>query len=149
MSDWFCRSGLRFSCMRCSACCRHESGFVFLSESDAAVLAGALSVLLPEFEALYCRWVRYGEHERLSLKEKPNFDCIFWGNGCAVYENRPFQCRSYPFWEFFLADKGAWDQEAIHCAGMGKGRLYSFEEIEEFLTQDRRNPVIERKRLSR
>ena len=33
----------------------------------------------------------------LCLKEKPNFDCILWKDGCEAYEGRPVQCRTYPF----------------------------------------------------
>ncbi|MDR3247725.1 MAG: YkgJ family cysteine cluster protein, partial [Treponema sp.] len=37
----FYANGLRFSCTRCSSCCRYESGYVFLSPEDVDVLAKA------------------------------------------------------------------------------------------------------------
>ena len=34
MSEPFYAEGLRFSCERCSACCRGEPGYVFLTKED-------------------------------------------------------------------------------------------------------------------
>jgi Fe-S-cluster containining protein len=49
------------------------------------------------FVKKYCRWVDQGGDPILSLVEKSNFDCIFWDQGCTIYQARPDQCRSYPF----------------------------------------------------
>ncbi|HUX21603.1 MAG TPA: YkgJ family cysteine cluster protein, partial [Spirochaetia bacterium] len=35
----FYQDGLRFECTRCDACCRHEPGYVFLSQTDLRRLA--------------------------------------------------------------------------------------------------------------
>jgi Fe-S-cluster containining protein len=74
----FYRSGLRFQCTRCSRCCRHTPGYVFLSEDDLRKLSAALGVTQREFLGTYCRSVAFGTVKRISLKEKPNLDCIFW-----------------------------------------------------------------------
>ncbi|HQO67077.1 MAG TPA: YkgJ family cysteine cluster protein, partial [Spirochaetales bacterium] len=34
MNQSFWHEGLRFECARCSACCRYEPGYVFLSADD-------------------------------------------------------------------------------------------------------------------
>ena len=86
--------GLRFSCARCSACCRYESGYVFLSGKDVSLLGDSLNIEYKEFTETYCRWIpSENETERLSLKEKSNYDCIFWNKkeNCSVYETRPLQ----------------------------------------------------------
>jgi Fe-S-cluster containining protein len=109
------------------------------------MLVSALKMQYTEFVKRYCRWVpNSGGGEQLSLREKANYDCVFWSKGCAVYEARPLQCRSYPFWESMLASRDAW--EAMSCPGMGKGNLHSVEEIDLFLSQQRAEPIIERRR---
>jgi Fe-S-cluster containining protein len=96
-----------------------------------------------EFIALYCRWAPGLDGvEQLSLKEKANYDCIFWKNGCSVYEARPLQCRTFPFWPSILRSAGSW--EAVSCPGRGKGALHSMKEIECTLARQRTEPVIRR-----
>ncbi|MDR1220731.1 MAG: YkgJ family cysteine cluster protein [Treponema sp.] len=145
----FYQNGLRFSCARCSACCRYESGFVFLSEDDVALLIKALNLPRHEVEGLYCTWVPLGVIDRLSLKEKSNLDCIFWNDGCSVYESRPLQCRTFPFWDSTLADADAWERAAQDCPGVGQGALHSFDEIAGVLEQGKARRLIQRRRGSR
>jgi Fe-S-cluster containining protein len=141
----FYARGLRFSCTRCSECCRIDPGFVFLRKNDLKMLVSAFKMNYTEFIRRYCRWTpNAGGREQLSLKEKANYDCIFWSNGCSCYEDRPLQCRAYPFWPSMLVSRKAW--EALSCAGMGKGTLHSGEEIEALLDQQRAEPIIERPR---
>ncbi len=126
--------GLQFECTRCSRCCRFDPGYVFLSAGDLASLTRRLAMTGNEFIKKFCRIVTVGETKRLSLKEKKNYDCIFWGEGgCTVYDDRPFQCRSYPFWSPFLSSKSAWEKEALSCPGMNRGTKHSVEVIEKWL----------------
>jgi Fe-S-cluster containining protein len=141
----FYAQGLRFSCVRCSECCRIDPGFVFLRKSDTEMLVSALNMRYTEFIKRFCRWVpNIGGKEQLSLREKANYDCVFWENGCALYDARPLQCKTYPFWPSMLASRDTW--ELMNCAGMGTGTLYSMEEIESFLERQRAEPIIERER---
>ncbi len=78
---------------------------------------------------------RYGL--RHSIKEdKTSKDCIFLTGektgcrGCAVYSVRPNQCRTWPFWDANLSGPDAWNWAAMRCAGINRGKFYSFEEIE-------------------
>jgi Fe-S-cluster containining protein len=150
-SPVFYSGGLRFTCTRCSACCRYESGYVFLSQTDLDVLVKALRVGYTEFMERYCRWVpQGGGTERLSLiekraKEKSGMDCVFWKEGCSVYEARPLQCRAFPFWPSILntfSGVGAWKAAARDCPGMGQGELHSADTIQEWLDQQRAEPAI-------
>ena len=137
--------GLRFSCTRCSACCRHDSGFVFLSEEDAGRLISALNMGKNEFTETFCRWVPSPDGtEQLSLKEKSNFDCIFWtsdGN-CSVYETRPLQCRAFPFWPSVLSSEEDWEFTAESCPGIGQGSLVSADSIKKWLALRQNQPII-------
>ena len=134
MSDSFYKDGLSFECTQCSACCRFDPGFVFLSLNDVIRLSEYKKLSKDLFIQKFCRIVSMGENKRLSLKEEKNFDCIFWSNGgCEVYEARPLQCRSYPFGRPFLVSSEAWNREAENCPGMNKGEIHSKKVIDEWL----------------
>ncbi len=75
-------------------------------------------------------------------------NCIFLrkidgGKKCVIYSVRPSQCRSWPFWPSNLAGAGAWNKTAREtCPGINRGRLYSYEEIEQIKKNKKwwRNP---------
>lgn len=143
MSSPFYADGLRFSCKRCSACCRHDPGFVHISEQDLEKLCKWSSMSRDAFIQKYCRWVdRTDGYEYLCLLEKNNFDCILWDNGCIAYESRPFQCSSYPFWPSLLIDEDWWEANACDCPGVNNGPVHNREEIETFLARRRVEPFI-------
>ena len=141
----FYSGGLGFSCTRCSACCRYDSGYVFLSEKDVSALAGRLKIGYDEFADRYCRWVGAGAEERLSLSEKSNYDCIFWEKQCLVYEHRPLQCRTFPFWQSIVSSPEAWAFAAKSCPGIGKGCFHDREKIEDCLSRRAAEKIITRK----
>jgi len=135
MNETWYGEGLRFECTRCGDCCRGEPGFVWVNVEEASEIARFLGVGFGEFERMFLR--RSGR--RMSLVEKENGDCIFWTQevGCKVYEVRPLQCRTFPFWRSNLADRKAWNRAARRCPGMDRGRLYSAGEIEDTLKRQR------------
>lgn len=140
----FYEDGLSFSCTRCSNCCRHDPGYVFLSEADLNNLARNLKLDTDKVIRFYCREVEIGGFTRLSLKERRNFDCIFWNNhGCIVYEARPFQCKSYPFWSAHLDSRESWNALSDQCPGINQGELHSKEKIENWLSLRNREPFID------
>jgi Fe-S-cluster containining protein len=142
---YFFEKGLKFSCKRCSACCRYESGFVFLSENDLEKLTIELKMNRNGFINTYCRWVNdYGGKQVLSLREKSNKDCIFWEKGCTVYNARPFQCVAFPFWEAIVSSEKAWEMAASGCPGMNSGALHPAEEIEEYVKTRALQPITSR-----
>jgi Fe-S-cluster containining protein len=150
----FYTQGLHFSCTRCSACCRFESGFVFLSEKDVSLLCAALNMGYEEFAETYCRWIpAENGNFQLTLKEKSNFDCIFWAKepveGCVVYDKRPLQCRSFPFWPSIVNNKNNWEITAQSCPGMGKGKLHSGDSVKNWLAAREKEPIISRSNLSK
>lgn len=140
----FYAEGLRFACTRCSRCCRHTPGYVFLSSRDLDALGSALSLPRGEIIARYCREVAFGIAQRISLKEKPNLDCVFWDEGgCSVYEARPLQCRSFPFWNSALSSRAEWEQTTAQCPGIGQGPLRSRAEIERWVQRRLREGFTE------
>ena len=139
----FYASGLKFSCKRCSSCCRYESGFVFLSENDLEKLIAQLKVDRNAFIKKYCRWVTdVNGKEVLSLREKSNKDCILWDSICTVYIARPLQCKAFPFWKSVVSSTRAWAVAASGCPGMNYGETHSREAIEEHLKMRKLELII-------
>ena len=65
---------------------------------------------------------------RVSLREHANGDCIYFDpeqRRCTVYEVRPKQCRSWPFWKSNLASPEAWKQVQQGVSRGGAGRSSS------------------------
>jgi uncharacterized protein len=141
----FYKNGLQFSCTQCGHCCRHDPGYVFLSEPDVKQAIMFLSVTEEEFLEKYCRIVDVGFFRKVSLKEKSNYDCIFWldGVGCSIYEARPLQCRSYPFWPAIVESEESWAEEAKECPGINQGKRHSGKEIQKWLDKREREKSYE------
>lgn len=79
----------------------------------------------------------------MSLKEKPNYDCIFWEEGhCTVYKARPLQCRNYPFWHQNLISRSIWDGIGKDCPGINNGKKHSYKEITRKLRKRKIEPFV-------
>ena len=118
---------------------------MFLSENDLSRLATEFQMDYAAFIKAWCRCVPFDlGKERLSLKEKTNFDCIFWDNQCSVYQARPLQCRAFPFWDSTLSSMGAWEMAGHGCPGINTGELHEKEKIEDFLRLLEEELLIER-----
>lgn len=121
--------GLRFQCQGSGKCCTShgEYGFVFLTLEDRRRFAKHLKITTRKFTTQYCEQKSGVWH----LKEdSKNPDCMFLKNKqCTVYEGRPTQCRTWPFWPEVLNAK-SWKKDVVsYCPGIGKGKLFSKEEI--------------------
>jgi Fe-S-cluster containining protein len=144
MSESFYSEGLHFECTRCSRCCRGSPGYVFLNRDDLRALAAGLGISARRILDRYCRTVRVNGLQRISLRERANYDCIFWrARGCLVYAQRPLQCRSYPFWPANLAGAWSWEELKAVCPGVGRGKLHSRQEIQEWLRLSREQFYLE------
>lgn len=136
-APWYAQ-GLRFDCTRCGNCCTGAPGHTWVSEGEIDALARRIGVDRETFIATYCKRVWRQGRQLVSLIEKKNNDCIFWarGVGCTVYEDRPRQCRTWPFWRPLLADRASWDDAARGCPGMDRGTLHPLDEIQATATDD-------------
>jgi Fe-S-cluster containining protein len=125
---WY-HEGLRFECIGCGRCCTGEPGYVYVTQPEIEVLAEAIGLEASEFREAYVRRVGH----RASLLEMPNGDCVFFDNQsrrCRVYEARPRQCRTWPFWASNLETAVEWQRTCRVCPGAGRGPLVSVEQIE-------------------
>jgi Fe-S-cluster containining protein len=132
MKPWYA-DGLKFTCTECGDCCRThgEYRWVFLSTEDIKRLADFKKV--PRREFLH-QWTEKGPEGMRVLKWPNEEACVFLAErngkwGCSVYEARPEQCRTWPFWPEVLKKK-VWKTEVEpFCPGAGEGRLYTLGEI--------------------
>jgi Fe-S-cluster containining protein len=131
----FYRNGIRFACQGDGKCCktRGKYGYVYVSFNDRRRLAAFFHLSLSEFTARYTKKTD-GQYE---LKYTGQ-DCPFFeDNRCVVYVARPWQCRTWPFWPENM-NETVWEEDvAPYCPGVGKGKLYSAEVIEDILRKKR------------
>jgi Fe-S-cluster containining protein len=128
------KNGVRFECQGTAQCClsRGTHGYVYLTLEDRRRMAKALGLSTLAFTKKYCE-----VSEGFYHLKNPEKDCRFLeGKRCTVYAGRPAQCRTWPFWPENMNPK-TWNQEiAPFCKGVGKGRLYSADEIAALLRMD-------------
>ncbi len=106
------------ACKKCGGkCCRGKQGYIWISVEELEKIAAAIKIDVSQFLKQYVRQVQ----GRLSLQERvingEHFCCFFNPIDalCTIYQNRPEQCRSYPFW-----DKSGKDAQKLldECPGV-------------------------------
>ncbi len=128
---WYA-DGLRFKCTGCGDCCTGGPGYVWVNQHEIDALARRLGMESEAFEKQYVTQV--GVRRTLKELRHRGYDCVFLhpeSRRCTVYEDRPRQCRTWPFWDSNLKSADAWEAACEACPGAGKGKLYSIELIEE------------------
>jgi uncharacterized protein len=136
--EWFDAGGgggLRFSCTMCGNCCTGPEGFVLFTPDESAAIARRLGVSIEVFVRDYTKDSPAGR----SLREVPSrfgLDCVFLDRTtmpgkalCSIYEDRPAQCRTWPFWSSNLWSKAHWERAKRICPGMDRGALIPPERI--------------------
>jgi Fe-S-cluster containining protein len=126
---WY-EDGLRFTCTQCGNCCSGPEGYVWVDEEEIAALAQRLELPVAQLLKLHTR--RVGK--RVSLRERANGDCTFLDEQtrrCTLYDLRPKQCRTWPFWNSNLESPKAWESARQTCPGMGSGQLYQLDHIQQ------------------
>jgi len=92
-------------CNECEGnCCIGESGFIWITPEEMKYLSVLLEISIDELKEKYLNKINY----KFSIKEKKlganNYACHFFDTKlkqCSVYEARPKQCRTFPFWDYF------------------------------------------------
>ncbi len=103
------QEGFEFSfdpqkCLSCEGnCCIGESGYIWCNPKEIDDMASFFDLSYQDFVHQYIRKVGF----KSSLKEiqiGQSYSCIFFDLGkkaCKIYQVRPYQCRTFPFWEYF------------------------------------------------
>ena len=124
---WF-KDGLKFTCTECGNCCTGAPGIVRVSDEEIANIAQLLDKPLGEIKLFHTRSIPGGT----SLTEFANGDCTFFDpktRKCTIYDARPAQCKTWPFWNSNLEDKETWEAVEMICPGSGEGELVQLDEI--------------------
>ncbi len=93
------------ACEACEGnCCIGESGYIWINKAEIVKLASLLNLTVEEVGLKYLMKVGY----KYSIKERQlsadNYACVFFDlekKQCSIYEARPSQCRTFPFWNYF------------------------------------------------
>jgi Fe-S-cluster containining protein len=131
-------AGLAFDCGQCGRCCAGpDEGYVWISDSEIELLAQFLGATVEQVRRRNIR--RVGRRQTI-IEDDATRDCMFLSarplengqcrKGCSIYEARPTQCRTWPFWPINLSSPEAWSQAAQRCPGINRGNIHSFHEIE-------------------
>lgn len=131
--SYFFDDGIQFECTQCGHCCQGAPGIVRASWGELDAIAGSLSVTIKH---LLDKGIAEPYEAAYRLHEDPKDGrCVFFeNNGCRVYDARPLQCRTWPFWFNNLRSEACWRAVAKECPGIGRGRLYTKQEILELLS---------------
>lgn len=107
-------------------------------------MAESLGLSDEDFFLEYCEIIDLRVAKRVSLVATRSGRCVFWGkDGCQIYEQRPLQCRTYPFWVTNLVDVDAWRRLGKTCHGVNQGRRWSPGEIRQCLESRESDPLLD------
>lgn len=134
--EWYA-DGLRFACTQCGNCCTGPPGYVWFTEEEGAAMAQHLGVDEAAFYDQHARKIN-GHWSLTETHTKHGYDCIFLDREsvpgkaiCGLYESRPVQCRTWPFWPENLESRRNWEEtrRQTPCPGMNAGPLVPIEDI--------------------
>ncbi len=106
------------ACATCQGrCCTGESGYIYVTKIEIEKIAKLLNLDVREFvkEYLFKKGYKYSIKE---IKHNDSYECIFYdrlSNGCTIYDARPLQCKTFPFWEYY---KTRVDELKLECPGI-------------------------------
>ncbi len=132
-NEWY-GEGLRFECTQCGNCCTGGPGYVAVSEGEGRAIAKVLKIPYEGFLAEYTRKEGQGRSLR-EIETHRGQDCVFLDFDdqglaiCKVYQARPTQCRTFPWWPENLRSEAAWKRLGRSCEGIGRGNFVPVERI--------------------
>ena len=126
-APWYA-DGLRFECQPdCAQCCsRHDDyAYVYLEGDDLARLAAHFGMTRAAFRR---KWTR--KDDGYTILKIDGAACPFLeGTRCSVYDARPIQCGTFPFWRENVRSRKRWESLGAFCPGIGRGSFVSLESI--------------------
>jgi len=123
MPDLMTEEGFTYSfnpkaCETCQGrCCTGESGYIYVTKNEIEKISKLLDMDVKLFVDTYLFKKMY----KYSIKEvvhENSHECIFYdrdSNGCKIYDARPLQCKTFPFWDYY---KTRVDELKLECPGI-------------------------------
>ena len=106
------------ACENChGACCTGESGYIYLNKKEILDIASLLKLEVAEFKNKYLYKTNY-KYSIKEIKRDDKYDCVFFDYQtahCKIYQNRPTQCKTFPFWDYY---KNRVKELKIECPGV-------------------------------
>jgi len=95
------------ACQECEGkCCTGESGYIWVTPDEMQAISERLGLAFDVFTKEYVKKVGY-RYSLIEKKVEQSYECIFFDTKlkqCGIYEQRPLQCRTFPFWDSFKDD---------------------------------------------
>lgn len=96
-------------CDTCAGnCCIGESGYIWINKTEIEILAKHLNMTVEDLAYKYLFKAGYKYSIKEKQLDKNNYACVFFDiekRCCSIYEARPVQCRTFPFWDYFKENK--------------------------------------------
>ena len=109
------------ACESCAGyCCIGESGYIWISKNEIEALAKYLNIDSEILKEKYLFKVGYKYSIKEVTLDENSFACCFFNlerKQCMIYEVRPAQCRTFPFWDYFKINENEVYKE---CPGIKK-----------------------------
>ncbi len=92
------------ACTFCEGrCCTGDSGYIYVTKNEIENISELLNLDIRDFvkQYLFKKGYKYSIKE---IKHNESHECIFYDrdvNGCKIYDARPAQCISFPFWDYY------------------------------------------------
>jgi len=106
------------ACATCQGrCCTGESGYIYVTKDEIKAIAEVLNIDINELRVKYL----FKKGYKYSIKEfkyNDSYECVFYdreSNGCQIYNARPSQCKTFPFWDYY---KSRVDELKQECPGI-------------------------------
>jgi len=106
------------ACATCQGrCCTGESGYIYVTRDEIKAIAEVLNIDINELRVKYL----FKKGYKYSIKEfkyNDSYECVFYdreSNGCKIYNARPSQCKTFPFWDYY---KTRVDELKQECPGI-------------------------------
>lgn len=135
---------MKFQCQEsCGGkCCKPmwdgKSGYVYLTKNDRIRLSAFLGQPISEFaELLRFAFTRFTKIESTQwVLKSGGKQCRFLQDGkCTVYEAKPTQCSSFPFWPELMVNESYKELKA-YCPGIGEGEEVTHHLLNEQIKAD-------------
>ena len=108
----------RDACASCGGnCCTGSSGYIWLSSEEQKAISDFLEMHIDDFRDNYLKQVNV-KRSLKELKISGIYYCVFFNiekKYCSIYDVRPEQCRTFPFWEYY---KDKIDMLMEECPGI-------------------------------